>query len=310
MIVYRELASLERDLGIPAQRLYAVSNQLSRHYHSVTIPKRGGGERQLSVPDHTLKFIQQRITEVLLVHMPISSYATAYRCGGSTVRHALPHVEQPQLLQLDIHDFFGSVLYSAVKDKAFPTEIYAENLRVLLTMLCYHQDALPQGAPSSPAISNILLRDFDERVGRWSKIKHVAYTRYCDDMSFSGVFDAKEVRRFVQQELRREGYFLNERKTHLTYPGQRQIVTGIVVNHGLSIPADYRRALRQELYFCQKYGVPEHLAHLNLPYSEQEYLQKLLGRVNYVLSVMPNNKEIKQHRDWLQNKLKLIGSTT
>ena len=303
MIVYRELASLVRDLGISAQSLYAVSNQLSRHYHSVTIPKRGGGERPLGVPDHTLKFIQRRITEVLLMHMPISPYATAYRYGGSTARNALPHIGKHQLLQLDIHNFFGSVLYSTVKDKVFPTEIYAENLRVLLTMLCYHQDALPQGAPSSPAISNILLRDFDERVGQWCGERHIAYTRYCDDMSFSGVFDAKEVLCFVQQELQREGYYLNERKTHLTHPGQRQMVTGIVVNQGLSIPADYRRMLRQELHFCQKYGVHEHLAHLNLSCSEREYLQKLLGRVNYVLSVMPEKREMQQYRRWLLDQL-------
>ena len=304
MIVYRELASLERDLGIPARTLYAVSNQLSRHYHSVRIPKKSGGERQLSVPDETLKFIQRRITEVLLAHMPISSFATAYRYGGSTRRNARPHVGQAQLLKLDIHDFFGSVLYSAVKDKAFPAAIYAENLRVLLTMLCYHRDALPQGAPSSPAISNIILRDFDERVGHWCGEHNIRYTRYCDDLSFSGRFDAKEVHDFVQLELRREGYFLNERKTRHTRSGQRQMVTGILVNEGLSIPAEYRRALRQELRFCQKFGTAGHLAHLELPYTEEEYLQKLLGRVNYVLWAMPGNEEMRQYRDWLKEQLR------
>lgn len=303
MIVYRELSSLERDLGISARTLYAVSNQLSRHYHNVTIPKKDGGERHLSVPDETLKFIQRRITEVLLAHMPISLYATAYRYGGSALRNARPHQGKAQLLRLDIHDFFGSVLYSRVKETAFPAEIYAQPLQILLTMLCYHQDALPQGAPSSPAISNILLRDFDERVGRWCGERGICYTRYCDDLCFSGVFDPKELTEHVQTELRQEGFFLNPRKTCHMRAGQRQMVTGIVVNHRLSVPADYRRALRQELHFCHRFGVGEHLRRLGLPYQKQEYLRKLLGRVNYVLSVSPDNAALQREREWLRSQL-------
>ena len=259
MIVYRELSSLEQDLGISAKTLYAVSNNIIKHYHKAKLPKKSGGYRNLSVPDDILKAIQRQISEMLLIHMPVSRYAKAYRFGNSTLRNAKHHVGKQVVLKLDILHFFDSIRYSTVKDKVFPEGIYAEPLRILLTMLCYHKDALPQGAPSSPAITNIILYEFDELVGHWCRERNIAYTRYCDDMTFSGDFDPAEVVRFVRLESRKMGFLLNEQKTRIQRPGQQQTVTGIVVNEKLSIPADYRRKLRQELYYCRKFGIQEHL---------------------------------------------------
>lgn len=128
MIVYRELSSLEQDLGIPAKTLYAVSNQLGRHYQEVLIPKRDGSTRKLFVPDKLLKHIQRRICDTLLVPIPISRYATAYHYGSSVLKNAQPHVGAPVILKLDILHFFDSIRYCHVKDSAFPPEIYAEPL--------------------------------------------------------------------------------------------------------------------------------------------------------------------------------------
>ena len=302
MIVYRELSSLERDLGIGAKTLYAVSNNISKHYHKVKLPKKGGGYRNLSVPDEVLKSIQRQISEVLLIHMPVSRYAKAYRFGSSTLRNAKHHVGKQVVLKLDILHFFDSIRYSAVKDKAFPEAIYAEPLRILLTMLCYHKDALPQGAPSSPAITNTILYEFDELAGHWCRERNIAYTRYCDDMTFSGAFDPAEVIRFIRLELKKMGFLLNEQKTRIQRPSQQQSVTGIVVNEKLSIPADYRRKLRQELYYCRKFGIQEHLQKIGLEIPENTYRMQLLGKVNYVLQVHPNDKDMLDARKWLLNK--------
>ena len=302
MIVYRELSSLEQDLGISAKTLYAVSNNLSKHYRKAKLPKKNGGFRNLSVPDEVLKSIQKQIAEVLLIHMPLSRYAKAYRFGSSTVRNAKHHVVKQVVLKLDILHFFDSIRYSTVKDKVFPEEIYAESLRILLTMLCYYKDALPQGAPSSPAITNIILYEFDEQIGRWCRERGIAYTRYCDDMTFSGAFDPAEVIRFIRLELKKMGFLLNEQKTRIQRSGQQQTVTGIVVNEKLSIPADYRRKLRQELYYCRKFGIQEHLKRIGLEIPENTYRIQLLGKVNYVLQVHPNDKDMLDARKWLLNK--------
>lgn len=145
MIVYRELSSLERDLGIRASTLYAVSNTVERHYHTVSLPKRDGSCRLLSVPDPQLKRIQRRIAQVLLAPMPVSPYAMAYRYGASVVRNAAQHVGRPAVLKLDIRHFFDSILYASVKEAAFPAEIYGEPLRILLTILCYHREGASAG---------------------------------------------------------------------------------------------------------------------------------------------------------------------
>ena len=304
MIVYRELSSLERDLGISAKTLYAVSNNIGKHYHKAKLPKKSGGYRNLSVPDEVQKAIQRKISDVLLIHMPVSRYAKAYRFGSSTLRNAKHHVGKQVVLKLDILHFFDSIRYSIVKDKAFPAEIYAEPLRILLTMLCYHKDALPQGAPSSPTITNIILYEFDELIGQWCRERTIAYTRYCDDMTFSGDFDPVEVIRFVRAELKKLGFLLNEQKTRIQRPGQQQTVTGIVVNEKLSIPADYRRKLRQELYYCRKFGIQEHLQKIGLEIPEDNYRMQLLGKVNYVLQVHPGDRDMLDAKKWLQQSIK------
>ena len=303
MIVYRELSSLERDLGIPAKTLYAVSNNLRGHYRRVLLPKKSGGYRKLSVPDDVLKRIQRQIADVLLPHMPVSGYAKAYRFGSTALQNAKPHVGKAVLLKLDILHFFDSIRYTDVKDQVFPAEIYAENIRILLSMLCYYKDFLPQGAPSSPAITNILMYDFDELVGFWCRERGIRYTRYCDDMAFSGDFDPAEVIRFVRAELKEKGFLLNEQKTKIQRTGQQQSVTGIVVNEKPNVSAAYRRKLRQELYYCQKFGVSGHLSKTGQVLPEKDYLQHLLGKVNYVLQLCPSDPDMCSAKAWLKQFL-------
>ena len=305
MIIYRELSSLEQDLGINVKTLYAVSNNLNKHYRKTKLPKKNGGFRNLSIPDEVLKSIQKRIAEVLLIHMPMSRYAKAYRFGSSTLRNAKHHVGKQVVLKLDILHFFDSIRYSTVKDKVFPEEIFAEPLRILLTMLCYHKDSLPQGAPSSPAITNIILYEYDEQMGQWCREHGISYTRHCDDMTFSGDFNPAEVIQFVKLELKKMGFLLNEQKTRIQHSSQQQTVTGIVVNEKLSIPVDYRRQLRQEMYYCKKFGIQEHLQRTGLETPEDTYRMQLLGKVNYVLNVHPYEKDMLDAKKWLQKASKI-----
>ena len=298
MIVYREAASLARDLGVEVRTLYALSNSLPAHYHTVEIPKKDGGVRRLTVPDEALKRVQRAILHRLLVHMPVSPCAAAYRFGGGAVRGAARHVGSRQVLRLDIQHFFDSVRYSAVKDAVFPPEIFSEPLRVLLTMLCYYRDSLPQGAPTSPAIVNILLRDFDRRVGAWCRAREITYTRYCDDLTFSGE-DLTGVRPMAEAELRALGFFLNNHKTRLRSAGRRQTVTGLVVNEKVSVPREKRRAIRQAVYCCRRFGVEGHLERTGEALSPEVCLDRLLGQVGYVLQADPGCAWAPEARRWL-----------
>lgn len=301
MIVYKELASVERDLGFSAKTLYGLSNNLEKHYHNVLIPKRDGSKRKLSVPDLILKSVQKSIADNILAQYPVSSYAKAYKIGSNVQRNAQPHVGKKKILKLDIEGFFDHILYSQVKNIVFCEEKFAEPIRVLLTMLCYYKESLPQGAPTSPAITNIIMYDFDEAVGAFCNEKKIAYTRYCDDMTFSGDFDEGEVIAFVKGELCKLGLFLKNRKTAVIPASKRQTVTGIVVNEKLNITKDYKKKIRQEMHYIQKFGLDEHIKRCKIA-DKQQYVLSLRGRIAFVLQTTPNDSEFLEYKKILAEK--------
>ncbi|MBE6621430.1 MAG: RNA-directed DNA polymerase [Ruminococcaceae bacterium] len=304
MIVYKELQSLETDLGVTAKTLYATSNNINAHYHNKSIPKSDGSIRVLSIPDEPLKKIQRAISEKLLAYEPVSIYAKAYKPASSIRKNAICHVGKEKLLKLDIYNFFDSIKYSLVKEKVFPAKKYSEQIRVLLSLLCYKGESLPQGAPTSPVISNIIMRDFDQTVGEWCEERKIRYTRYCDDMSFSGSFDESNVIKFVEGELKSLGFILNRRKTRCFTGGNKKTVTGIVVNEKINTEKSYRRQIRQEVFYCKKFGVQEHLTHMGSPENPYNYLSRLLGQINYVLQITPDNKEFLNYKVQILNILK------
>lgn len=300
MIVYRELSSIEKDLGFSAKTLYGLSNSLEKHYHTVYLPKSDGSKRKLSVPDLILKPVQKSIADNILIQYPISKYAKAYKPGSSIQKNARPHVGKKKILKLDIEGFFDHILYSRVKDTVFYEEKYSESIRILLTMLCYYNDSLPQGAPTSPAITNIIMYDFDETVGTFCNEKNIAYTRYCDDMTFSGCFDEREIISFVKGELRKLGLFLKNRKTAVISASKRQVVTGIVVNEKMNVTKDYKKTIRQEIYYIKKFGLDEHLKRLGIS-DKQQYVLSLKGRIAFVLQTIPNNCEFIEYKNFLDS---------
>lgn len=304
MIVYRELSSVESDLGFSAKELYTLSNSIDRHYRAVKLLKRDGTYRTLSVPSARLKAVQRAVCEKLLSQIVVSRYAMAYRYGASVHKNARVHVAKAKVLKLDIYHFFDSIRYQQVKDKVFTSDRFGEPIRILLSMLCYYRDVLPQGAPTSPMISNIIMREFDDSVGTFCLERGIAYTRYCDDMTFSGDFDHAEVIRFVKNELHKSGFVLNGKKTKVVTYANRQTVTGLVVNRKLSASNEYRRAIRAEVYFIRKYGVYEHLKHTNCQYEPKQYLQSLLGRISFALSASPNDKQLAEAKNFIISELK------
>ena len=299
MIVYKELSSIEKDLGYPAKTLYGLSNNLEKHYHNVFIPKSDGTKRKLSVPDLILKSVQRAIADNILAHYPVSKYATAYKVGSSVQKNARPHVKKEKILKLDIEGFFDNIIYSKVKDIVFYEEKYSEPIRILLTMLCYYRESLPQGAPTSPAITNIMMYDFDEKIGEYCTEKGVSYTRYCDDMTFSGEFDEKEVIAVVKAELQKLGLFLKNRKTAVINSTKRQTVTGIVVNEKLNITKEYKKKIRQEIYYIEKFGLESHTQRQGIADSVG-YLTSLKGRIAFVLQTCPTDSEFLKYKSMVQ----------
>ena len=274
--------------------LYGLSNHTEEHYQKIQIPKRNGAWRTLYIPDSLLKYVQKQILHRVLARLPVSYCASAYKKDCSLKENAAPHTGKSIVLKLDILDFFGNITYISVYQHAFPGELFPPPVRTLLAHLCCYRDFLPQGAPTSPYISNLVLFPFDRYMERWCKNQNITYTRYCDDLTFSGSFEPEAVIRKVSSFLLRMGFEINPKKMKICPQGQRQIITGIVVNEKTQVPKTYRRNLRQEIYYIEKFGLSEHLAHIHLDLTPEKYLEHLKGKLRYVLQINPQDREFQE----------------
>lgn len=269
-------------------------------YRTFTIQKKSGGERIISEPLPSLKEIQQWILREILEHCSVSKYAKAYVRNRSIKENARFHINQRVVLTLDIEDFFGSIGEEKIFT-IFRSLGYSDSVAILLTNLCALNDSLPQGAPTSPALSNIIMNRIDERIGTFTRKQGIRYTRYSDDMTFSGDFEPGMIIRFVTTVLGENGLTLNPKKTRTRYQHQQQEVTGIVVNKGLSAPKKLRRHLRQSLYYLEKYGLSDHL---NYTRNERaNYIPHLLGLANFILFIDPHDTEVEKYREILKSYL-------
>ena len=140
--------------------------------------------------------------------------------------------------------------------------------------------------------------DFDRKVGEWCGERGIAYTRYCDDMTFSGDFDEKEVIALVKQELKKLGLFLKNRKTAVIPNTKRQTVTGIVVNEKINLAKEYKKKIRQEMHYITKFGLDEHLKRIGEA-DKKKYLLSIKGRIAFVLQTTPNDKEFLEYKSLL-----------
>lgn len=299
--------------------LYSFSNHPDEHYRSIRIAKRNGTIRQLYEPDPLLKLIQKNILHQVLMQFAVSPYATAYQKGSTVRANAAVHSGQEVILKLDIENFFDHVMFHMVFQHAFPAVYFPVSVRTLLAHLCCRNECLPQGAPTSAYISNLVLIPFDEYIGSWCSEQGITYSRYCDDITCSGSFNPAQVTRKISAYLQTMGFYLNGQKTRIIKQGQCQIVTGVVVNQKLQVPRTYRDQIRQELHYCRKFGVAAHLAFIHdqqyLPQASTgilKYLDSLMGRICYILSINPDDEYFSEGARWvrLQSRELADGSKT
>ena len=182
------------------KKLYIMSNNITKYYNSFKIKKRNGKNRNILSPYTDLKKIQNNILNNLLYDKRVSTFAKAYVKNTSLVDNVSVHKGYKYILKLDIKNFFESIdyvnVYNVFKEYGFSSGICG-----LLAHLVTYDDYLPQGAPTSPYLSNLVLRDFDLKVGKWCKSNKINYTRYSDDMTFSGNFKPSEVVKMVRKML-------------------------------------------------------------------------------------------------------------
>ena len=286
--------------------LYTLANNTKNNYKICKIKKRNGKLRTIYEPKSLLKHIQKQILNNILNNKSISKYAKAYKKGISLKDNALPHVNKDIILKLDIKDFFDNITFLNVYNSCFPIEYFPKSVGYLLTYLCTYEDHLVQGLPTSAYISNLVMKEFDEELGCFCNKNNVSYTRYSDDMTFSGKFNPSEIITKVRKMLYYLGLDLNNDKIHIIHKSNNQNVTGITVNEKIQVNNKYRKRIRQEIYYLKKYGIDSHLQKSNISTPKNKYLNILYGKILYVLQINNDDLEFIKYKDYINAKIKML----
>ncbi len=288
-------------VGYKPEYVYSASNQPKSFYRTFYIPKKNGKKRKIDEPLPSLKEIQYWILEEILYNDKISPYAKAYIKGKSVKDNARFHKNQKKVLTIDIKDFFPSIKYPRVLN-VFRRIGYREDVCVMLANLCCLNGCLPQGAPTSPYLSNIIASTLDYKIMSYIGNRKIRYTRYADDLTFSGDFDEGIFINDIKTILYKQGFYVNEKKIRVRKNHQQQEVTGIIVNKKMQVAKRIRHKLRSDAYYIEKYGIKSHIEHLNE--NGNNYLYKLIGLASYAHFINPKDKNIEKYLNIFRNELK------
>ena len=249
------------------------------HYRSFELAKRNGGTRTIETPALKLKEMQRQIAEALTASFGRkSNSAHAFLPGRSVVSNARPHVARACVIRVDLKDFFHQINFGRVKG-LFLSSIFAlpNDVASVLAHICCLNGRLPQGAPTSPILSNYICLALDAKLRKLATRYKARYTRYCDDLTFSfasipldhvpaamflvaagpnGSFSV-EPGLLLGAEILKQGFVVNADKTRGTNRNKRQMVTGIVVNDELRVPSKFTSQIRRALHLWGKFGVAD-----------------------------------------------------
>ncbi|MFZ6655786.1 reverse transcriptase family protein [Undibacterium sp. TJN19] len=305
--VLQKAPELATAIGIPLAELRFMTFQRKvsaiSHYQRFAISKKTGGQRIISAPMPRLKRCQYWVLDHILNKLPCHPAAHGFLPQHSIVSNATPHVGQAVVINLDLKDFFPSISYQRVKG-VFASLGYSQQIATLLGLLCTEQASeevrvdtqkyfvagkqrsLPQGAPSSPMISNILCISLDKRLHAAAAKLGFQYTRYADDLTFStSQKERPPVGKLlwrVKQIIAAEGFTPHPDKQRIMRHSQKQEVTGIVVNQTPTIDAKTLHRFRATLHQVEKHGPAG--AHWN---GNTNVLSALEGYARYICMVNP-----------------------
>ncbi|NUO00441.1 MAG: RNA-directed DNA polymerase [Saprospiraceae bacterium] len=304
--VFNGVKGLAEAMNLPLNelRFLAFDRQVSRtcHYQRFKVAKKTGGFREISAPAPRLKKAQHWILDHLLYKLQLHEAAHGFVPQRSILSNALPHVGAQVVINMDVKDFFPSVSYRRVKG-VFQSLGYSEQLATILGLICTEPQTdevtldgqrffvakgdrrLPQGAPTSPAITNILCRGLDRRFEGMAKALGWTYTRYADDLTFSKkATDARDVNRVLwqaRQIVENEGFVLHPDKIKVMRKGTRQEVTGVVVNEKPNVSRAKLKQFRAVLHRIETQGLSA------ADFGKGQVLESIQGFANYVWMINP-----------------------
>lgn len=248
--------------------LYGFPKKRESHYTEYEIPKKSGGKRKIAVPNKALRSLQCKLNVIFQTAYPERPSAHGFLKNKSIKTNAGSHTKKLNVFNLDLEDFFPSIHFGRVRGMliAHPYSMHEDAATILAQIVCY-KNSIPQGAPSSPIISNMICSKLDGELQRFAKKHRCTYTRYADDITFSTnikkfpreIATQREGKTFVSNELERiitsNDFKINHKKARLQFPWGRQEVTGLTVNEGVNVNRIYIRNIRSALSHWGKLGI-------------------------------------------------------
>lgn len=272
--------------NIPPSIIAAMINSPASFYRKFSMPKRRGGIREINAPYPSLAIIQKKIYSFLKANFINHDAAFAFIAGKNAILHAEKHVDSVELLTIDISNFFSTINKKQLYDCLLKLNIDS-SLCSYISSLCCLEDVLPQGAPSSPILSNIVFYKVDCRLNSLAKKLNIKYSRYADDLVFSGEKISPKLIDYVTNILNNSGYEVNTKKTSLKRRSSKKIITGISISSGtLKAPKNFKRQLRNQIHILEK----NHNNISNIKPLDPLIYERILGKINYVLQIEPDNK--------------------
>lgn len=265
--------------------LWMAYHQKSYYTH-YEIPKADGSPRAIDAPSGRLLTMQQWILRRILDRGKPHKYASAFIKGRSILDNARPHVARKVVIRIDLKDFFPSITYKQVR-KVFERFGYPYRVAVLFANLCTLDGRLPQGAPTSPALSNLVCVKLDRRFAALARKSKFRYSRYADDLVFSSNNQKfPSLVPFLKEIIWEEGFAVNENKLQVMRQGHRQAVTGLVINAKPNLNRDYIRRLRAIAHRLKTRGITA----IRLPFKRGRSGDPacvLQGHVSFLAMVCP-----------------------
>ncbi len=273
-----------KDLGVflsevasPSLLDYIITRKDS-YYRNFRVKKKNGTYRNINEPLNQLFTIQKEFSQFFLINRAKNYHSHGFELNKSIITNANKHVNKKIVLNIDLEDFFSNIsaprISKLLLDKFNVSELEAIKIANLLT----YKNSLPQGAPSSPVLSNLICEQLDDELNKYCKQFNITYTRYADDMSFSFNFNklpiiqVKNIIFIIEQN----NFKINKKKFRYYYRNTRQLVTGLVVNEKINVKREYYKKLRAILHNWSTKG---------LVYAQDKFIEKYGENKNFILTV-------------------------
>lgn len=264
---------------IEVKRLEHYYRNINKKYNHFEIEKKSGGIREISAPDPYLLFIQRQIVHLLLHSYQPTGQSHGFIHERSIVTNAELHINKNYVLNIDLADFFPSIktnrIIFALESAPFG---FSKEMAQIIARFSVCDSKLPQGAATSPILSNIVCQDLDNKLNQFAIKYKQTFTRYADDITFSGyrrIYDTDFFKE-LNSIIRSEKFKIKKTKTRIQTRNNRQEVTGIVVNEKLNVNRKYVRQLRAMIHYHKNGKGPDNAMAVIM--GKLEFLKMVKGK--------------------------------